>query len=232
MPRKAVADDEMPRRRKGAAAAAIEADVERGLLLRVLLYSPKDTLAALLALAAASAIVANALFLQTGPHPAPMFGSVVQMPAATPATVTLLPRPRPAEADAVSPAEPHLAEAKPSELRLSDLKASDKASDPLGNLVKATTSPLSPTPVVPPPIANVPRPPASIPSVANPRRVAAVQRALAVNGYGQLKATGTLGPETQAAIERFERERKMPVTGQISERLLRELSAVTGHQID
>jgi peptidoglycan hydrolase-like protein with peptidoglycan-binding domain len=59
-----------------------------------------------------------------------------------------------------------------------------------------------------------------------------VQRALAINGYGQLKATGTLGPETQAAIERFERERKMPVTGQISERLLRELSAVTGHQID
>src|ERR1700744_6339342 len=126
----------MPRRRKGAAAAAIEADVERGLLLRVLLYSPKDTLAALLALAAASAIVANALFLQTGPHPAPMFGSVVQMPAATPATVTLLPRPGPAEADAIPSSEPHLAETKPSELRLND----SKGADPLGNLVKATVS--------------------------------------------------------------------------------------------
>jgi hypothetical protein len=228
VPRKAIADDETPRRRRGAAVAAIKAETERGLALRILLHSPKDTVAALLAVAAAGAIVANALFLQSGPHPAPMFGSVVQMPATPPAAVTVLPRPRPAEADALSPAEPHLAEAKPSELRLNDLKVSD----PLGNLVKATTSPLSPTPVVTPPIANVPRPPASIPSVASPHRVAAVQRALAVNGYGQLKATGTLGPETQAAIERFERERKMPVTGQISERLLRELSAVTGHQID
>lgn len=200
--------------------------------MRVLLHSPKDTIAALLAVAAASAIVANALFLQSGPHPAPMFGSVVQMPATPPATVTVLPRPRPAEADAAPPAEPHLAETKPSELRLNDPKVSDKASDPLGNLVKATTSPLSPTPIVPPPAANVPRPPAPIPSIASPHRVAAVQRALAAYGYGQLKPTGTLGPETQAAIERFEHERKMPMTGQISERLLHELSAVTGRQID
>jgi hypothetical protein len=208
----------------------IEADAERGLALRILLHSPKDTFAALLAMAAISAIVANALFLQSGPHPAPMFGSVVQMPAATPATVTLLPRPRPAEADAAPSTEPHLAETKPSELRLND----PKASDPLGNLVKATASPLSPTPMAPPQNGNVPRPPASIPAapLTGVHRVAAVQRALAVYGYGQLKPTGTLGPETQAAIERFEHERKMPVTGQISERLLRELSVVTGRQID
>ena len=38
--------------------------------------------------------------------------------------------------------------------------------------------------------------------------------------------------ETQAAIERFEHERRMPVTGQISERLLRELAAVIGHPVD
>lgn len=206
-------------------------------MMRILLHSPKDTIAALLALAAASAIVANALFFQTGPHPAPMFGSVVQMPAAAPATVTLLPRPRPAEADGTPSSEPHLAEPKPTELRstefrLNDPRNSDKAADPLGNLVKATVSPLSPTPIAPPPAANVPRPPASIPSIASPRRVAAVQRALAAYGYGQLKPTGTLGPETQAAIERFEHERRMPVTGQISERLLHEIATVTGRQID
>src|ERR1700744_211584 len=187
----------MPRRRRGAAAAVIEADAERGLVMRVLLHSPKDTIAALPAVPAASAIVANALFLQSGPHPAPMFGSVVQMPATPPATVTVLPRPRPAEADAAPPAEPHLAETSPSELRLNDPRTSDKSSDPLGNLVKATTSPLSPTPVVPPPVANFRRRPASIPSVASPHGVAAVQRALAAYGYGQLKPTGTLGPETQ-----------------------------------
>jgi hypothetical protein len=209
-------------------------------MMRILLHSPKDTVAALLAMAAASAIVANALFLQTGPHPAPMFGSVVQMPVATTATVTLLPRPRPAEADAAPPpAEPHLvepksAELRPTELRLSDTKGSEKSSDPLGNLVKATVSPLSPTPVAPPPVANVPRPPASIPlaPLTGAHRVAAVQRALAAYGYGQLKPTGTLGPETQAAIERFERERRIPVTGQITDRLVRELSSVIGHPVD
>ena len=55
-------------------------------------------------------------------------------------------------------------------------------------------------------------------------RVAAVQRALTEYGYGQLKATGTIGADTQAAIQKFERERKLPVTGQVSDRLVRELA--------
>ncbi len=66
----------------------------------------------------------------------------------------------------------------------------------------------------------------------SPRRVAAVQRSLTEYGYGQLKATGTVGAETQAAIQRFERERKLPLTGQISDRLVRELAAMTGKAID
>ena len=64
------------------------------------------------------------------------------------------------------------------------------------------------------------------------RRVAAVQRALTEYGYGQLKATGTIGADTQAAIQKFERERKMPVTGQISDRLVRELGTMIGHPIE
>jgi peptidoglycan hydrolase-like protein with peptidoglycan-binding domain len=62
--------------------------------------------------------------------------------------------------------------------------------------------------------------------------VAAVQRALTEYGYGQLRATGTIGADTQAAIQKFERERKLPVTGQVSERLVRELAATIGHPID
>lgn len=229
MPRKAaVADDDEappPRRRRGAAAAAIEPEVEteRGLALRILLYSPKDTLAGLIAFAAVSAIVTNAAFLQTGPHPAPMFGSVVHMQQATLANVAL-PRPRPTEADA-APTETHSielrqAESRPNELRLPD----GKGNDPLGNLVKATVAPS----------ANVLRPPAPIPAVqiTGSRRVAAVQRALTEYGFGQLKATGTIGADTQTAIIKFERDRRLPVTGQVSERLVRELSAMIGHPID
>jgi hypothetical protein len=193
--------------------------------------------AGLIAFAAVSAIITNAVFLQTGPHPAPMFGSVVHMQQANLATVTL-PRPRPTEADA-TPAELHLAEPrtnekanektneKASELRLSD----SKSNDPLGNLVKATVAPPATTT---PPAANVLRPPAPIPAVqvTGSRKVAAVQRALTEYGYGQLKATGTIGADTQAAIMKFERDRKLPVTGQVSERLVHELHVMIGHPID
>ncbi|HEX9361560.1 MAG TPA: peptidoglycan-binding protein, partial [Bradyrhizobium sp.] len=34
------------------------------------------------------------------------------------------------------------------------------------------------------------------------------------------------------AIQKFERERKLPVTGQMSDRLVRELIAVTGRPIE
>jgi peptidoglycan hydrolase-like protein with peptidoglycan-binding domain len=83
--------------------------------------------------------------------------------------------------------------------------------------------------------ANVMRPPASIPApaqTAGARRVAAVQRALTQYGYGQLKPTGAVGADTQAAISKFEHARKLPVTGQMSDRLVRELTAMTGHSID
>src|SRR5436309_8322595 len=81
----------MPRRRRGVKAAAVEA-AERGLLMRILVHSPKDMVAGLLAAAAISAIVANALFLQAGRHPSPMFGASASAPAQP------LPRPRPVEA--------------------------------------------------------------------------------------------------------------------------------------
>jgi len=209
----------MPRRRRGAKATAVDADAERGLAMRILLHSPKDVVAGALAFAAVSAIIANALFLQAGRHPAPMFGTVTAMPAvASPANP--LPRPRPVEAD------PTQSESRPAE---------PKAADPLANLVKA----MSAAPVMP---AAVPRPPAAIPLASHndttaipgvgSRRVAAVQRALTEYGYGQLKPTGVIGSDTQAAIQKFERARKLPVTGQMSDRLVRELTAVIGRPID
>ncbi len=216
----------MPRRRRATKAAAIDVDAERGFLMRLLLRSPKDAVAGALAFAAVSGIIANALFLQTGHHPAPMFGSVVVMPQPNVPVASPLPRPRPAEADAIV-SEARVAEARPLEARPAEKPAEPKQADPLGNLVKATSLP----PAAP---SIVPRPPAPIPLPANPvaRRVAAVQRALTEYGYGQLKPTGSVGADTQAAISKFEREHKLPVTGQVSERLVRELVAMIGHPID
>ena len=106
----------------------------------------------------------------------------------------------------------------------------------------AAVSVIAKTNAAPAASATVARPPAPIPvsSRSDPvgdliiasRRVAAVQRALTEYGYGQLKPTGTVGSDTQAAIQKFERDRKIPVTGQMSDRLVRELSAVTGRPID
>src|ERR1700748_2021131 len=93
----------MPRRRRGASAVAVEADAERGLAMRMLLHSPKDMVAGALAFAAIMAIIAHALFLQTGRHPSPMFGALVAIPPAGLTPVSPLPRPRPVEADATEP---------------------------------------------------------------------------------------------------------------------------------
>src|SRR3984893_14654347 len=95
-------DNDKPRRRRGA--AAIEADAEPGLAMRILLYSPKDMIAGALAFAAVSAIIPNGLFLPTGRYPSPMFGSVVVMPPPASAPASPLPRPRPVEADTSSSA--------------------------------------------------------------------------------------------------------------------------------
>jgi hypothetical protein len=253
VPRKKAGDDETPRRRRGASTAVAEPEPERGLLLRVLLYSPKDMVAGLIAFAAASAIITNALFLQSGPHPAPMFGTAV-----TPPTGLLmpnpLPRPRPAEAATLPlnepkrsdpslfdpkpvepPPEPKQVEQKPVVLRPAEPKPSDqrasdqRANDPMANLVKSTTSTPLPAP------SNALRPPASIPttgSIGGAKRIAAVQRVLTEYGYAQLKPTGMLSPDTKAAIEHFERERRLPVDGQVSDRLVRELYAATGHAVE
>jgi cell division septation protein DedD len=210
VPRQIVDDDEMPRR---------EAEQERGFVMRILLHSPKDMIAGALALAAAGAIIANALFLQAGRHPSPMFGTV----AAPQAPAAALPRSRPLDVatrviEPFAPPEP-----KPVEI---------KSADPMTNLVVKSTGAAPAAPAI------VARPPAPIPSraettqSAGSRRIAAVQRALTEYGYGQLKPTGTVGADTQAAIQRFERDRKIPVTGQMSDRLVRELAAVIGHPID
>jgi len=233
VPKKSAKDGAAPRRR-GAKAAAVDIETERNFAMRVLLHSPKDTLAGLVAVAAISAIVANALFLQTGRHPAPMFGTVINLPA--PSSVPLsnpIPRPRPVGAD-TSPLEPKATEfrvePKPAEKApekpVEATASTPRSGDPMTNLVKQTTS--APSSVA------IARPPSPISVQQSPaaRRVAGVQRALSEFGYANLKITGTMSGETQSAIQKFEREHKMQVTGQVSDRLLRELAVAIGHPVE
>src|SRR5262249_52029008 len=107
-------------------------------------------------------------------------------------------------------------------------RAPQKALDPIAARIENVPQP-------------VPRPTAAVPNakpdpladliVAN-RRVLAAQKALSDFGFGQIKPDGVAGPETRVAVERFERERRLPVTGQLSDRVLREIATVTGRTID
>jgi len=210
------------RRNSVAVDAKRPPKAERGIVMRVLLYSPKDTLAAALAVAAVLAIVVNALFLQAGRHPSPMFGKAAAVPLAAPTetaallSASPLPRPRPSEA-AIGRAEGTIADSGPAET-----KSIDTSPRPV-KPVAAARAAAQPAAAHHDPLGDL---------ITSTQRTASVQRALTKYGYGQLKPTGTLGPDTQAAIQKFERERKLPVTGQISARLVRELSAVTGQAID
>jgi hypothetical protein len=69
-------------------------------------------------------------------------------------------------------------------------------------------------------------------SIPPPSRVIAVQRVLSAFGYGQIRPSGTLDGATSAAIGKFESDHKLPVTGRLSDRLLSELGAMTGHPIE
>jgi peptidoglycan hydrolase-like protein with peptidoglycan-binding domain len=73
----------------------------------------------------------------------------------------------------------------------------------------------------------VPTPPANVGKAEPGDLILAGQRALAKLGYG-IKADGLMGTGTRQAIERFEQERHLPVTGEFGARTARELSAASG----
>jgi peptidoglycan hydrolase-like protein with peptidoglycan-binding domain len=213
-------------------------------LFSILRESPRDSFAAFVAAGATLAILINALFLQAGPHPAPIFANKPVAAAA---------RPAPAPVQAVAPSVPKprvdlMAEIQRELSRRgfydgpADGFYGPKTDAAIRDFEQAAGLRPSAEPndnllaiIVRSNVKAKLAAPASDPIAAllSPnRRIVAVQRALADYGYGQIRPTGTYDPETRAAIERFERERKLPITGQVSDRLTRELSAMTGRPLE
>ena len=195
--------DRRDRKRRGVAAGAIGAAALVGFRVWAkFTRRPVDSLAILGAGAACLVIVVNAVFLQSGSHPAPFFANPVrpQIADTTPTSATTPPAPAPAPP---RPVEATAAVHPPPAARPQAPTA--RRNDPIAELIGS--------------------------SIGSPSRVLAVQRALSEFGYGQIKASGTLDQSTTAAIEKFEGEHKLPVTGRISDRLLNELAAMTGHPL-
>jgi peptidoglycan hydrolase-like protein with peptidoglycan-binding domain len=213
---------------------------------------PRDAVVAIVAAAVIAAIVINGLLLQPGPHPAPIFAlrrPQIAASEATGAVAPVLPRPRPAEAGTVrtrvdviadvqreltrrgfydGPADGVYGAKTDTAVRDFEQAAGLKASiEPNEALLQS---------IIHSPVKTQPHAAQKDDQIAGllapPRQVTAIQRALSEYGYGPLKATGNYDADTRAAIERFERDRKLPVTGVISERFIRELAALTGHPFD
>lgn len=216
-----------PRRRASARTAAQARPAERGgshaEALRGLLRMNWRKFLIITSAALLIAIAANALFFQTARHPAPLFagaGSPTPQQGGQQAGLTQpvipVPSPRPAELIPAS-ITPASNRATAPARDIADL-LEPKSRDPIAALLKSA---------VPPgqmPVASTTVPEAS-------KRVASAQKALAKLGYG-VTPDGVFGAGTRQAIQRFERDRNLPQTGEVAGRTMRELTAQSGIQIN
>ena len=210
-------------------------------------------------LLAVGAILANALYRQPGPHPAPIFSVKPRPVAERTDSVTPIPRARPAAAKSDPAARPRadlIADVQRELIKRGLFEgAADGVMGPRTDAAIRDFETLANMKVTGEPSeellralqrgwkaeAGAPRSGtrdhigemlSGAAATSTTQRIVAVQRALNDSGYGPVKATGTIGAETTAAIRKFEGDRKMPVTGQISPRLVRELAAFTGRPLE
>jgi len=221
---------------------------------------PRESVALLMGTLATAIIFVNALFLQHGPHPAPIFATrplAVAQPIAAPKPRVIEMNSAPAPVVAPAPAAPRTRAQIVTDIQralaqhgfydgavdgvwgartdaaLRDfaqavgIKGNLEASEETLRVISGTAVKVgkgaAQAPARRDPIAQL---------LAPSKRMLAIQRALADFGYGQIKPTGIYGPETKAAIEKFERDRRLPVTGQVSDQFVRDLSAMTGRPLE
>jgi hypothetical protein len=169
---------------------------------------PIDFAAILLGAVMSAVIVVNALYLQTGSRSAPYFTPPVaaSAPAGAPLSVAQASAQIGAQATGTTAAKPaeQIIATRPVGGAIAAQPVSVRRDDPIADLIAPQPSP----------------------------KVTAVQRALSEYGYGQIKPTGVVDEATAAAIQKFEREHKLPVTGHISDKLVSQLAALVGHPLN
>ncbi|MDP2357120.1 MAG: peptidoglycan-binding protein [Beijerinckiaceae bacterium] len=223
----------VPQMRNGKSAADAPALVR---VLRAMIHRPLRTLVTLACGAIVVSFISNLLFMQDGPHPAPLFAKQDAKPAEQGARPA-----QPVSAQRSEPAPRIIAFPPPAQMT--------DAAPPMPSSAPRS-APVSIMPAPPARLAEQPRPAAkqpdfdpiaqflrsgvsqaptttastNAPSTAEIKRVAAAQRALSKLGQN-LDADGLMGPGTRAAIQKFERDNKLPVTGELGPRTVKALSA-------
>lgn len=224
---------------------------------------PREFVALFMAGLATLWILINALFLQQGPHPAPIFSA--------PRTATLtqkeaaLPLHRPAQ---IAAPEPPASSARSQAQIAADIQRelqrqgyyageidgiwgnktvaaarefirfarltlkAEPSEDLLRAALAAPARAAAPRASSAEPVPVVAADEKTVRTERPSKRMIAVQRTLAQFGYGQIQPTGLYDDDTRAAIENFQRDHKLPVDGQFSERFTRELATMTGQSLD
>lgn len=201
---------------------------------RSLMRRPRRTLMIGLGMAAATTIILNALFFQQARHPAPLMSSSRQSESAaahaTPAQATDV---RSVAAPAVAPpARPANLETASRETASVKPVAATSASAvrPASREVPRDTSPRDPIAEL---IMNGDvRPPADVGRNDSRKSVTMAQKALNKLGYGVTRVDGRLDEPMRMVLEQFEKDRKIPVTRDLSPRTSRELTAASGIRIE
>src|ERR1700730_11559045 len=173
--------------------------------------------------ATAAAILLNALVWQRTRHPAPLFARAAPVAPAKEPTIggmSAVPASRPQPA--VTPAQPRdkPADKPPLETPAGEPPRPTRISsspphDVISQFLKAApASPARPTTE-------------AAAAAARSKLVLAAQRALVKLGF-VLNPDGVAGATTRQAIERYERDHGLPVRGDLSRAIIRQLSAETG----
>ena len=159
-------------------------------------------------------IVLNAVLLQRGRHPAPLFGSASRARQAHVPTASVpLPLRRPVERPSAEP------------LTIGQIAGSDDAA---GSSRPAGTSPAHKEDGIAQLLRGGGR---TQPDPANAKtsavNVLAAQRALQKLGY-DVKPDGHMGAATRQALDKFEHDRHLSAQGELSSKVLRELADAAG----
>jgi hypothetical protein len=221
-------DERAALKRRGAAPQSDPARAprkKRSLLARV--FGPQRMGLVLLLGIGGLALVGvpmNALFLQDGRHPAPLFTAQSPLPEKDDVAATPTPPMRPtqipaarAETDAAKPETPSriapraVAKNDAGALKAEIMKAEapvrpERKRDPIGQLLGGGESAPAETP---------------------DKNVAYAQRALQKLGY-VVKPDGVLGGGTRQAIEKFERDNGLPAKGELNARVVKLLATRSG----
>lgn len=216
---------------------------KRNVLLRVfqsLRGSGKKLTITLLFGGATAAIAFNAMVLQPARHPAPLFAMVDAARAVSEKGRA------PVSTNAAAPARREASAEKAADDKMPAKSERTVAERPVEKTDRPAPKIVQPAPAPAAPIVAAARPPvrsqgtdalgelirggvlppAPIPVEAD-ARLLSIQKNLVRLGFQSGKPDGLMGPGTRTAIEKFERSKKWPVTGEISAQLVRELGTVS-----